>query len=77
MLPIGLIVSVVGGTAFEMMGVGACFWAARWFPRQPWFARLIVAAFVLLGLLARQTKWAIPAMALLLLLASGFIPRKR
>jgi hypothetical protein len=77
MLPIGLIVSVFAWTAFAMIGLGVCFWAARWFPHQPWFSRLLVAAFLLLGLLARQTKWAIPMIALLLLVASGFIPRKR
>jgi hypothetical protein len=77
MLPIGLIVAVFAWTAFAMAGVGVFFWAARWFPRQPWFSRLLVAAFVLLGLLARETKWAIPLIALLLLVASGFIPRKR
>jgi hypothetical protein len=77
MLPIGLMVSVFGWVVFAMLGVGVCFWAARWFPRQPWFARLLVAAFVLLGLMARQTKWAIPIIAFLLLVGSGFIPRKR
>ncbi len=30
-----------------------------------------------LGLLARSTKWAIPLIVLLLMVASGFIPRKR
>ena len=77
MLPIGLIIGVFGWTVFAMTGLGVCFWALRWFPRQPWFARLLVAAFVLLGLVARQTKWAIPLIAVLLLVASGFIPRKR
>jgi hypothetical protein len=77
MLPIGLIFSVLGWTVFIMLAVGVFFWAARWFPRQPWFARALVALFVLLGLLARQTKWAIPMLALLLLVGSGFIPRKR
>ena len=77
MLPIGLIFSVLGWTAFAMAAVGVCFWTARWFPRQPWFARALVAGFLLLALLARQTKWAIPTLALLLLAASAFIPRKR
>jgi hypothetical protein len=77
MLPIGLIFSVLGWTVFAMLAIGLFFWAARWFPRQPWFARALVALFVLLGLLARQTKWAIPMLALLLLVGSGFIPRKR
>lgn len=77
MLPIGLIVGVVGWTIFVMLGLGVGFWALRWFPNQPWFARLVVAAFVLLGLMARETKWAIPLIAILLLAASGFVPRKR
>ena len=77
MLPIGLILGVLGWTAFAMIAVGVCFWAVRWFPRQPWFARAMVAAFVLLALAARQTKWAIPMLALLLVAASSFIPRKR
>jgi hypothetical protein len=77
MLPISLIFGVLGWTAFAMIAIGVCFWAIRWFPRQPWFARALVAAFVLLAVVARQTKWAIPMMALLLVAASGFIPRKR
>ena len=60
-----------------MTGLALGFWALRWFPRQPWFARLLVAAFVLLALIARETKWAIPLIAVLLLVASFFIPRKR
>jgi hypothetical protein len=77
MLPIGLIIGILGWTAFAMAGLGLFFWAVRWFPRQPWFARALVALFLLLGLLARQTKWAIPMLALLLVTASAFIPRKR
>jgi hypothetical protein len=77
MLPISLIFAVLGWTAFVMIAVGVCFWAARWFPRQPWFARALVAAFVVLALAVRQTKWAIPMLALLFVAASGFIPRKR
>jgi hypothetical protein len=76
-LPIGLILGVLGWATFAMVAVGVCFWAARWFPRQPWFARAMVAAFVLLALAARQTKWAIPILALVLVAASGFIPRRR
>lgn len=77
MLPIGLILGIFAWTAFVMIAAGVCFWALRWFPRQPWFARLLVAAFVLLGLMARQTKWAIPLIVLILMTASAFIPRKR
>ncbi len=77
MLPIGLIMGVLGWTVFVMLGLGLCFWAMRWFPGQPWFGRMVVAGFVLLGIMARQTKWAIPLIAILVLVASGFIPRKR
>jgi hypothetical protein len=77
MLPIGLIIGVLGWAVFAMLGVGVAFWAMRWFPGQPWFARLVVAGFVLLGLSARHNKWAIPIIAFLVLVASGFIPRKR
>ncbi len=77
MLPIGLIVSLVAWTLFLMMALGLFFWALRWFPQQPWFARSLLAVFVILGLFARQTKWAIPIMLLLVVGASAFIPRKR
>lgn len=60
-----------------MIALGLFFWASRWFPRQPWLARSLMLAFVVLGLLARQTKWAIPLMVLMLVVASAFIPRKR
>jgi hypothetical protein len=76
-LPLGLIVAILGWTAFVLAAAGLFFWASRWFPRQPWFARTLLLVFVMLGLLARQTKWAIPLMVLLLVVASAFIPRKR
>jgi len=77
MLPISLIFTVLGWTAFVLIAVGVGFWALRWFPRQPWFARALVAAFILFALAARETKWAVPLLALLLVAASAFIPRKR
>ena len=77
MLPIALIISVLAWTVLAMASVGLFFWAARWFPRQPWFAPLLVMLFIVLALVARQTKWAVPLLALLLMVASGFIPRKR
>jgi hypothetical protein len=77
MLPIALIFNVLAWTVFVMVGVGLFFWAARWFPRQQWIAPSLVILFVFLAMLARETKWAIPLLAVLLLVASGFIPRKR
>jgi hypothetical protein len=76
-LPLGLIFTILGWSAFAMMSLGLFFWATRWFPRQPWFARALLLAFVALALLARQTKWAIPMFVLILAIASAFIPRKR
>src|SRR5689334_9427469 len=72
MLPIGLIIGVLGWTIFVMLAIGVASWAMRWFPGQPWFARLVVAGFVLLGLAARHNKWAIPMIAFMVLIASGF-----
>lgn len=77
MLPIGLIIGVLAWTVLAMAAIGLFFWAARWFPRQRWFAPSLVLLFLLVCLLARETKWAIPMLALLLLLASAAIPRKR
>ncbi len=77
MLPIGLIIAILAWTAFAVAALGVFFWATRWFPRQPWFGRLLLLAFVALGLMARTTKWAIPLIVLLLMVASGFVPRKR
>jgi hypothetical protein len=76
-LPLGLIFTILAWTAFAMAALGLFFWASRWFPHQPWFARTLLLVFVVLGLLARQTKWAIPLMVLVLVAASGFIPKKR
>lgn len=76
MLPLGLILTIVGWTAFALAGTGLFFWATRWFPQQPWFARVLLLAFVVLALAARTTKWAIPLIVLLLVAASGFIPRR-
>ena len=70
-------VSLVAWTLFALAALGLFFWALRWFPRQPWFARALLGAFVILGLMARETKWAIPLIVLLLVVASAFIPRKR
>ena len=77
MLPIALVFNVLAWTVFVMVGIGLFFWAGRWFPRQQWLAPALVILFVFLAMLARETKWAIPLLALLLLAASGFIPRKR
>ncbi len=77
MLPLALLIKVLAWAAFVLSGFGLFFWAARWFPRQRWFAPALLALFLILGLLARESKWAIPLIVLLLLVASGFIPRKR
>jgi hypothetical protein len=77
MLPLGLMLSVLAWSLFVLAALGLFFWALRWFPRQPWFARLLLVVFVLLGLFARQTKWSIPLIALILLVGSAFIPRPR
>jgi hypothetical protein len=77
MLPIGWIISILAWTLFALTAAGLFFWAVRWFPRQRWFAPTLLLIFITLGLLARHTKWAIPVMVLLLMIASAFIPQKR
>jgi hypothetical protein len=77
MLPLGLMLSLLAWSLFALTALGLFFWALRWFPRQPWFARSLLGLFLLLGVLARQTKWAIPLIVVLLLVGSGFIPRPR
>ena len=74
---LGLFFKIAAWTVFAMAGVGLFFWAVRWFPRQRWLAPTLAAFFLLLPLLARGTKWAIPVFVLLLLVGSSFIPRKR
>jgi hypothetical protein len=74
---IGLLIQILAWAAFVLAGVGLFFWAVRWFPRQRWLPPSLALLFVLLAFLARFTKWAIPLMVLLLLGASGFIPRRR
>jgi hypothetical protein len=77
MLPTGFLLTILAWTAFVMIGLGLFFWASRWFPRQPWFARSLLLLFLLLGLFSRHTKWAIPCLVILLVIASAFIPRRR
>lgn len=77
MLPIGFILTLLAGAAAVMAMVGLYFWAIRWFPRQRWVGSLLVLLFVFLLLLARQTKWGIVLLGLLLLVVSAFIPRRR
>lgn len=77
MLPFGLILKLFAWAAFAISGVGLVFWAARWFPRQRWFAPTLILLFALLGLLAFRFKWALFALVLLLVVGSAFIPRPR
>jgi hypothetical protein len=77
MVPIGFLLTLLAWAAFAMAAVGVFFWAARWFPRQRWLAPSLLLAFLLLGLLARQSKWAILMLVSLLVVGSAFIPRKR
>jgi hypothetical protein len=77
MLPLGLLLKLLAWAAFAIAGVGLFFWAARWFPRQRWLASTLALLFLLLGLLARESKWAVVALVLLLVVGSAFIPRKR
>jgi hypothetical protein len=74
---LGLFLKILAWSAFVLAGLGIFFWAARWFPRQRWLAPTLGALFLFLGLVARTSKWAIPLMVLMLMVASGFIPRKR
>jgi hypothetical protein len=73
----GLMISIFAWMVFVLAALGLFFWASRWFPRQPWFGRSLLLGFVVLGLMARATKWAIPLLMVALLTASAFIPRKR
>jgi hypothetical protein len=77
MLPLALIISLVAWTVFAMIAAGLVFWAVRWFPRQRWLAPTLLILFVLLGMLARTSKWAVPGLVLLLMVASGFIPTRK
>jgi len=77
MVPIGFILTLLAGAALGVAIIGLYFWALRWFPRQRWIASALVLLFVFLLLLARQTKWGILFLGLLLLIASAFIPRRR
>jgi hypothetical protein len=77
MVPIGFILTLLAGAAAVMAMIGLFFWAIRWFPRQRWIAPSLVVLFVFLLLLARQSKWGIILLGLLLLVASAFIPRRR
>lgn len=77
MAPIGLMLTLIAWAAFVLAAVGLFFWALRWFPRQRWLASTLVLLFVILALLARQTKWMIPLLVALLFLGSSFIPRNR
>jgi hypothetical protein len=77
MLPIGFILTLLAGAAAVMAVIGLYVWAVRWFPKQRWLASLLTLLFVILLLLARQTKWGIILIGLLFLAASAFIPRRR
>jgi hypothetical protein len=77
MIPLGFIVTLLAWAAFVIAGLGLFFWAARWFPRQRWFAPTLALLFLLLGLFARHSKWAVVLLVLLLVIGSAFIPRGR
>lgn len=77
MLPTGFILTLFAGALTIMAIIGLYFWAIRWFPQQRWVASFAVLLFVILLLLARQTKWGILLLGLLFLAASAFIPRRR
>jgi hypothetical protein len=77
MVPIGLLLTLLAGAAIAMAAAGLYFWALRWFPRQRWVASTLLLLFLIVVLFARHTKWILPIVAFLLLIASGFIPRKR
>jgi hypothetical protein len=77
MVPLGFFITFLAWAAFAIAAIGLFFWAARWFPRQRWFAPTLLLLFLFLVLLARQTKWAVVVLVLLLVVGSGFIPRRR
>jgi hypothetical protein len=77
MIPFGLLLPLLAWAAFLMTAVGLFFWAARWFPGRRWLAPTLALLFLLLGVFARQSKWAVVLIVVVLIVASGFIPRKR
>jgi hypothetical protein len=77
MPPIGFAFTLLTWAAFVLAALGLFFWVARWFPRQRWLAPTLLLLFVVVALLARQSKWIVPLLAMLLLFGSAFIPRRR
>jgi hypothetical protein len=77
MLPPTFLITILAWATFVMAGIGLFFWAARWFPRQRWLAPTLAILFLVIGLFARHSKWAVVLIVLLLVIASGFIPRRR